>query len=175
MAGLNEQLDELQAARDAMKTAFVAYGKEANTDIRTYANEITKLTDDATVLEEGMLEGATAYARGKKITGKIKSYGGLGRQADRKEYSAGADGQLYLWLDFDTPSAFQVNAGASIKNSELAELVKLTPDKLKSGVEVLGVTGEYAADFSETLTPEAYNAAITTAANILGEEQGGTN
>lgn len=175
MAGLNEQLDELQVARDAMKTAFVAYGKEANTDIRTYANEITKLTDDATVAEEGMLEGATAYARGKKITGKIKSYGGLGRSADRKEYSAGTDGQLYLWLDFDTPSAFQVNAGASIKNSELAELVKLTPDKLKSGVEVLGVTGEYAADFSETLTPEAYNAAMITAANILGEEQGGTN
>lgn len=175
MAGLNEQLDELQVARDAMKTAFVAYGKEANTDIRTYANEITKLTDDATVAEEGMLEGATAYARGKKITGKIKSHGGLGRQADRKGYVEGKNGELSLYLDFDTPTAFQLFAGASVKNSELAELVKLTPDKLKSGVEVLGVTGEYAADFSETLTPEAYNAAMTTAANILGEEQGGTN
>lgn len=51
-----------------------------------------------------------------------------------------------------------------------AESIGLTPDVLKAGVTILGITGTYEADFSETITPTEYDTALDTASEILGEE-----
>ena len=41
---------------------------------------------------------------------------------------------------------------------------------IKDGVTILGITGSYEGDYSETLTPQEYEEAVDTANDILGEE-----
>lgn len=47
----------------------------------------------------------------------------------------------------------------------------LLPENIKAGVTILGITGTYEGDYSDTLTPEEYNEAVETTEDILDSEE----
>jgi hypothetical protein len=52
--------------------------------------------------------------------------------------------------------------------SVVSEGIGLTADVLKQGVTILDIEGTYEGDYSETLTPEEYDAAVAVTDDILG-------
>ena len=86
-------------------------------------------TSDDTVAAAEMLVGKTAHARGVKITGTMPNNGAVSGSIATK------DGQYTI------PQGFHDGSGkVGIASAEKAKLI---PGNIKSGVEVLGVTGTY--------------------------------
>ena len=89
-------------------------------------------TSDDTVAAAEMLVGKTAHARGVKITGTMPNNGAVSGSIDTK------DGQ------YTVPQGFHDGSGkVGIASAEKAKLI---PGNIKSGVEVLGVTGSYGGE-----------------------------
>lgn len=79
-----------------------------------------------------MLVGKTAHARGVKITGTMPNNGAVSGSIATK------DGQ------YTVPQGFHDGSGkVGIASTEKAKLI---PGNIKSGVEVLGVTGSYSGE-----------------------------
>lgn len=98
---------------------------------------------DATVAAAEMLTGKTAYARGSKITGTMPNKGAVTGSISTK---AG---------EYSIPMGFHDGGGkVSIASAEQA---KILAGNIKSGVEILGVTGSYSGEAisaqSKTVTP----------------------
>ena len=89
-------------------------------------------TSDDTVAVSEMLVGKTAHARGVKITGTMPDNGAVSGSIATK------DGQ------YTVPQGFHDGSGKVGIAS--AEKSKLIPGNIKSGVEVLGVTGSYSGE-----------------------------
>ena len=89
-------------------------------------------TSDDTVAAAEMLMGKTAHARGVKITGTMPNNGAVSGSIATK------DGQ------YTVPQGFHDGSGkVGIASAEKAKLI---PGNIKSGVEVLGVTGSYGGE-----------------------------
>lgn len=89
-------------------------------------------TSDDTVAAAEMLVGKTAHARGVKITGTMPNNGAVSGSIATK------DGQ------YTVPQGFHDGSGkVGIASAEKAKLI---PGNIKSGVEVLGVTGSYGGE-----------------------------
>ena len=89
-------------------------------------------TSEDTVAAAEMLVGKTAHARGVKITGTMPNNGAVSGSIATK------DGQYTI------PQGFHDGSGkVGIASTEKAELI---PGNIKSGVEVLGVTGSYSGE-----------------------------
>ena len=89
-------------------------------------------TSDDTVAVSEMLVGKTAHARGVKITGTMPDNGAVSGSIATK------DGQ------YTVPQGFHDGSGkVGIASTEKAKLI---PGNIKSGVEVLGVTGSYSGE-----------------------------
>lgn len=89
-------------------------------------------TSDDTVAAAEMLVGKTAHARGVKITGTMPNNGAVSGSIATK------DGQ------YTVPQGFHDGGGkVGIASAEKAKLI---PGNIKSGVEVLGVTGSYGGE-----------------------------
>lgn len=89
-------------------------------------------TSDDTVAAAEMLVGKTAHARGVKITGTMPNNGAVSGSIATK------DGQ------YTVPQGFHDGGGkVGIASAEKAKLI---PGNIKSGVEVLGVTGTYGGE-----------------------------
>lgn len=89
-------------------------------------------TSDDTVAAAEMLVGKTAHARGVKITGTMPDNGAVSGSIATK------DGQ------YTVPQGFHDGGGkVGIASAEKAKLI---PGNIKSGVEVLGVTGSYGGE-----------------------------
>lgn len=89
-------------------------------------------TSDDTVAAAEMLVGKTAHARGVKITGTMPNNGAVSGSIATK------DGQYTI------PQGFHDGSGkVGIASAEKAKLI---PGNIKSGVEVLGVTGTYGGE-----------------------------
>ena len=89
-------------------------------------------TSDDTVAAAEMLVGKTAHARGVKITGTMPDNGAVSGSIATK------DGQ------YTVPQGFHDGSGkVGIASAEKAKLI---PGNIKSGVEVLGVTGSYSGE-----------------------------
>ena len=89
-------------------------------------------TSEDTVAVSEMLVGKTAHARGVKITGTMPNNGAVSGSIATK------DGQ------YTVPQGFHDGSGKVGIAS--AEKEKLIPGNIKSGVEVLGVTGSYSGE-----------------------------
>lgn len=86
-------------------------------------------TTDATVAVAEMLAGKTAYARGSKITGTMPNNGAVSGNISTK---AGA---------YTVPQGYHDGSGkVAISNAEQAKIIA---GNIKSGVNILGVTGTY--------------------------------
>lgn len=86
-------------------------------------------TSEDTVAVSEILVGKTAHARGVKITGTMPNNGAVSGSITTK------DGQ------YTVPQGFHDGSGkVGIASAEKAKLI---PGNIKSGVEVLGVTGTY--------------------------------
>lgn len=89
-------------------------------------------TSDDTVAAAEMLMGKTAHARGVKITGTMPNNGAVSGSIATK------DGQYTI------PQGFHDGSGkVGIASAEKAKLI---PGNIKSGVQVLGVTGSYGGE-----------------------------
>ena len=89
-------------------------------------------TSEDTVAASEMLVGKTAHARGVKITGTMPNKGAVSGSIATK------DGQ------YTVPQGFHDGSGkVGIASTEKAKLI---PGNIKSGVEVLGVTGSYSGE-----------------------------
>ena len=89
-------------------------------------------TSEDTVAVSEMLVGKTAHARGVKITGTMPDNGAVSGSIATK------DGQ------YTVPQGFHDGSGkVGIASTEKAKLI---PGNIKSGVEVLGVTGSYSGE-----------------------------
>ena len=89
-------------------------------------------TSEDTVAVSEILVGKTAHARGVKITGTMPNNGAVSGNIATK------DGQYTI------PQGFHDGSGkVGIASAEKAKLI---PGNIKSGVEVLGVTGSYSGE-----------------------------
>ena len=89
-------------------------------------------TSEDTVAVSEILVGKTAHARGVKITGTMPDNGAVSGSIATK------DGQ------YTVPQGFHDGSGkVGIASTEKAKLI---PGNIKSGVEVLGVTGSYSGE-----------------------------
>ena len=99
---------------------------------KTGTCEFDSNTSEDTVAAAEMLVGKTAHARGVKITGTMPNNGAVSGSIATK------DGQ------YTVPQGFHDGSGkVGIASAEKAKLI---PGNIKSGVEVLGVTGSYGGE-----------------------------
>ena len=116
-------------------------------------------TSDATATVNDLVEGKTAYINGEKITGVIPEYKSnteLGEQyfiASKFEKTGDGSGLLISGHNsadglFRAGTYLGVNIGTE-EQSQLAALIGLTPEKIKSGETILGITGTYTGEATE--------------------------
>lgn len=103
-------------------------------------------TQDATAVEAELLQGQTAYVKGRKVIGSMPNHGGV-------------TGEL---TDRDTPYQipFCFHDGSGTAGLSAADQAKLIPANIREGISVLGVTGSMTS--GGTVKAEAREATPTT-------------
>lgn len=110
-------------------------------------------TDTAAVAE--ILSGKTAHARGAKLTGTMKNNGGVTGTISTKEE------------EYAIPQGYHDGSGkVSISVTEQSKIVE---GNIKSGVEILGVTGTYSG---EAITSQSKTATPTFAVQTIQPDTG---
>ena len=120
--------DTADAAHVLKGSTFHDKSGAPKTGTCTYDSDTSK----DTVAAAEMLVGKTAHARGVKITGTMPNNGAVSGSIATK------DGQ------YTVPQGF--HDGSDKVGIASAEKAKLIPGNIKSGVEVLGVTGSYGGE-----------------------------
>ena len=186
MANLNdfqEQLDILSATKTSIKEAIIGKGQEVSSEdsFSSYADKI----DDIVTLDEGTLDAnanaddillnKTAYVNGQKVTGTLEI-----ADAVSIDNSNNTDTHLTS-IDVDNISSMVVGAdindlygvkkvvedGVGLEiiapQSQFADVIGLTADKIKQGEIILGITGNVIELNGETktITPTTSQQVIT--------------
>ena len=126
---------------DDVTVADVAKGKKFHLpDGETAIGTSTKDADtsDADAIAGDIISGKTAYVQGSKIEGTMPIRGAVqGKISDK-----------------DTPYQIQAgyHDGTGTVGIDDTELAKLIAGNIKSGVEILGVTGNYAGEMTKGQT-----------------------
>lgn len=148
----NDTLIDLTA--DTITAADLAEGKTAHDRsgaIITGTNTYDADTSGATASASEILSGQTAYAGGQELTGTMPNRGGVtGTISDKT-----------------VPYAIQqgYHDGSGTVGIDATESAKIIAGNIKSGVTILGVTGDYTG---EEITAQAKTATpYTTAQTIL--------
>lgn len=170
MANLNnfqEQLDILSATKTSIKEAIIGKGQEVSSEdsFSSYANKIDGIvtldegTADANANADDILLDKTAYVNGQKITGSIT--GSTANPVTAGSHPTISDDGSNINVDRGYGKKFILNADqqlrSSISYSDMANLINLTADKIKSGVTILGITGTYSDAMKEYASETAMN------------------
>lgn len=126
---------------DKMLSGYKAHDKSGKPITGSCAFDVN--SQDATVAVAEMLIGKTAYARGTKLTGTMPNRGAVSGTISTK---AGT---------YTIPMGFHDGSGTvGISGTEQSKIIA---GNIKSGVEILGVTGTYSGEAitaqSKTATP----------------------
>lgn len=130
-----------QADGNKILSGESAYGKDGEkiTGTCTYDAD----TSDANASASEILLGQTAYVNGQKITGTMPNRGAVSGTIDDLE------------TPYTIPAGYHDGSGTVEVDS--TEAAKIIPSNIKSGVEILGVTGDYTGEEisaqSKTATP----------------------
>ena len=112
-------------------------------------------TSDATATADDIAYGKTAYINGEKITGNVDVAVASG--ATRYDYVSRYEvfirsNEIAIGHNTSYNKLLRADStyGYTVRNDELATLLGLTPNKLKKGETILGITGTYEGGGEDT-------------------------
>lgn len=137
----------------------------------TFEGEVN--TNDADAIAEDILINKTAYVKGEKVTGTIPKYLGYTEATVNNAYSY--DNQFIIRNDNSTGIYLAPNAGLVVTPSVVVNAIRLTPDIIKEGSSLLGITGTLKIGVDTTdATAATDNIEINKIAYVKGERLVGT-
>lgn len=143
---------------DTITAADLAEGVTAHDksgEIITGTNTYDSDTSDDTAAVAEILAGKTAHARGTKLTGTMPNNGSVSGSISTKSGS------------YTIPQGY--HDGSGTVGISAVEQAKIVANNIKSGIEILGVTGTYAGDVvnvqAKTVTPSTTQQVVTPDTN----------
>ena len=143
--------DTVQA--DKILSGYTAHDKSGAPV--TGSSDFDVNSQDGTAAVAEILTGKTAYARGTKLTGTMPNRGSVNGTI------SAADGSYTI------PMGFHDGSGSVAIDS--TEQDKIVPGNIKSGVEILGVTGTYSG---EAITAQSKSVTPSTSAQTVQPDSG---
>ena len=138
---------------DKILSGYTAHDKSGA--LITGTNTFDSDTSEDTAVVAEILSGKTAHARGIELTGTMTNNGAVTGTISTK---AG---------EYTIPQGYHDGSGKVAINS--TEQAKIIAGNIKSGIEILGVTGTYAGESvtaqSKTVTPSTTSQTVTPDAN----------
>lgn len=124
-------------------------------EVGTGTNTFDSNTSDDTAVIAEVLLGKTFHARGSGLTGTMPNNGAVSGSISTKA------GQ------YTVPIGYHDGSGKVVISA--TEQAKIIPANIKSGIQILGVTGEYGG---EAVSAQAKSATPTTAQQVITPDSG---
>lgn len=138
---------------DTVTASDILTGKTAHDKSGTIITGICAFDSDTsgdTATASDILSGVTAHARGTALTGSMTNNGSVSGTISTKAQ------------EYTIPSGYH-DGGGKVKIST-TEQAKIIAGNIKSGVEILGVTGDYSG---ESVTAQAKTATPSTTQQVI--------
>jgi hypothetical protein len=133
-------------------------------------------TSDANAVALDIVQDKTAYVQGQKVTGSVpqiksgQTTYGNGNSATATNFGVDVTAEIGSVVLLRPGAYFET----TVLNNTLATAINLTADKIKSGVNILGVAGNYSGLNTQDATATAEDIMINKTAYVNGAKVVGT-